>query len=423
MKQKTSRILCIIVVLSMLLPGVAQAAKLGNKDISAAGACLLDYNTGEILFSHNGDIPRVPASMTKIMTAYCVYDAIENGEISLDTIVPISNRVYNMARNPEYQCVPLEYNANYTVDELLGVLITYSPIAPAVALAEVVAGDEAAFVERMNEKVRSLGIAAYFYDASGLARNEITPVAMAQLTKSIIETHPDILERTKLRYVTFRGRKYYSTNKLYTSYRYPGADGMKTGTTSASGYCFCGTAVRDSQRYIAVSMGAASATQRFVDVTNMLDYGFSLKSDRLYTLRHTDISAFVDGAEIPVFTHGITGKTVVFAEDLANYGFDISYDHETKTLTVLRNENKAFSPIPMDYYRNKNDELAYKIVTNTVTVVFSDGDRDFSPKSLYNVNGFIGIETDELSAFYGVTTDNGQKTVNIFTKNVSAELQ
>lgn len=415
MKRKASRFLCIIIVIATMLPSVAFSAKLGGKEISAAGACLLDYNTGEILFSNNGDIPRVPASMTKIMTAYCVYDAVAAGEISLDTIVPISTRVYNMARTPEYQCVPLSYNANYTVDELLGVLITYSPIAPAVALAELVAGNEAQFVERMNNKVRKLGIAAYFYDASGLANNEITPIAMAQLSQSIIDDYPDILERTKKRYVTFRGTKYYSTNKLYTSLKYPGADGLKTGTTSASGYCFCGTACRDGQRFIAVAMGAASATQRFLDVANMLDYGFDKKAERMYTLYHTDIRTFIDGAEVPTFTHGTTGKTVILAEDLGNYGFDVCYDHNAKALTVSKNKNKTPTPIPMDYYRNKNGEAAYKIIENTVSVTITDSEQSFSPSALYNVNGYIGFDALELAELYSLISDEASKTVNIST--------
>lgn len=376
MKKIASRFLCIITVLAILMTNSAFAASLNGKNISAAGACLLDYNTGEILYSHNGDVARAPASMTKIMTAYIVYDAIENGEISLNTIVPISEKAYRMARNPEYQSVPLHYNANYTVDELLGVLITYSPIAPAVALAELVAGSEAKFVDRMNAKVRELGIAAYFYDSSGLARNEITPVAMAQLAKSIIETHPDIIERTKKTSVYFRGSTYYSTNKLYTSHKYPGADGMKTGTTSASGYCFCGTAIRDGQRFIAVAMGSSSASQRFVDVTTMLDYGFATVGERAKTLLHSDSKTFIDGNEVPTFTHSSTGETVILAEDLVNYGFDSFYDASSRTLTITRNKNKAPTPIPMEYYRSRIGEVAYNIVDNTVSVTIADGDRN-----------------------------------------------
>ena len=400
MKKLTSRLFGLIIILSLLLSNTVFAAELNGKYISASGACLLDYNTGEILYSYNGDIARAPASMTKIMTAYCVYDAIARGEISYNTIVPISKRVYDMARNPDYQCVPLNYNANYTVDELLGVMITYSPIAPAVALAEVVSGSEAKFVERMNNKVRELGIAAYFYDASGLAKNEITPVAMAQLSASIIKNYPDIITRTSKRYVTFRGVKYNSTNKLYTSFNYPGADGLKTGTTNASGYCFCGTAQRDGQRFIAVAMGSTSATQRFSDVVAMLDYGFENAKNRLGTLQYTGLRTYIDNFEVPTFVHTGSGNRVVLVEDLTNYGFDIDFNPVTKTVTATRNRWKGSTPIPMDYYRAHEGEVAYNVINNNVSVIIMDNGIAKPLTTLYNVNGYIGINVDELGAMY-----------------------
>lgn len=406
MKKFTSRLLSVIIILSILLSHSVFASELDGKYISASGACLLDYNTGEVLYSYNGDIARVPASMTKIMTAYCVYDAIARGEISYNTIVPISSRVYNMARNPDYQCVPLNYNANYTVDELLGVMITYSPIAPAVALAELVSGSEAKFVERMNNKVRELGIAAYFYDASGLANNEITPVAMAQLAASIINKYPDIIARSSKRYVTFRGVNYYSTNKLYTSFNYPGADGLKTGTTNASGYCFCGTAQRDGQRFIAVAMGSTSATQRFSDVVTMLDYGFNKAKDRLGALQYTAIRTYIDGFEIPTFIHTTSGNRVILVEDLANYGYDIAFNPVTKTVTATRNRVKSSTPIPMDYYRARPGEVAYNVISNSVSVVIVDNNIGRSLTTLYNVNGYIGICVDELGSLYSTSFDS-----------------
>lgn len=414
--KKSLRLLCIITLITFTMSTVAFSASLDGKEIAGKGACLLDYSTGEVLFSHNGDVARVPASMTKIMTAYCVYDAIKNGEITPETIVPISERVYNMARNPSYQRVPLDYDQDYKVDELLRVLITYSPIAPAVALAELVGGDEASFVDRMNKKVAELGIDAFFYDSSGLANNEITPVAMAQLARNIIKDYPEILEITSKPFTEFRGKKYYSTNKFYTSLKYSGADGLKTGTTSASGYCFCGTAIRDGQRFIAVTMNSASATQRFVDVANMLDYGFATAKNRNRTLNHTHIRTFLDGSEVPTFVHGNTENAVILAEDLVNYGFDVIYDHNLRTLTVSKNKNKALTPIPMDYYRDKNGEVAYNIIENSVTVTIRDGDQSLSPELLLNVNGYIGFYVEELEKLYSVTEES--QTYNISTSKM-----
>ena len=94
--KKITGLLCTIIILQSIFSVVVNAAKIGNTSISSAGACVMDYETGEILYHYNGNVPRVPASMTKIMNLYCVYEALANGEISLNTVVPISKSVYKL---------------------------------------------------------------------------------------------------------------------------------------------------------------------------------------------------------------------------------------------------------------------------------------------------------------------------------------
>ena len=177
-----------------------------------------------------------------------------NGEISLTTSVPISSSVYNKSRNKLNQnIVPLNYNTVYTVDEMMNISLVHSASAATVALAELVGGgSEAKFVARMNNTARELGLSAYYYDSCGVADNRISPVSMASLARTLIIKYPDVINRTSKRSVYFHGETYRTTNHLFDTYYYEGADGMKTGTGTAAGACFCGTAIRDGRRLISV---------------------------------------------------------------------------------------------------------------------------------------------------------------------------
>ncbi len=274
-KRIASVVMIVILASSVLCPVIALAAEIGGEYISSHGACVLDFDSGEVLYEYNGYISRVPASMTKIMTVYCVYEAIKENEIKLDTVVPISENVYKLARMPDYSNVTLNYDTVYTVDEMLDSLIVCSANACAVALAELLDGSEEEFVKRMNTEVWEMGISAYFYDSYGIADNLITPVAMAQLARNLIRDYPQVLTRSAKKSFNFHGKTYNSTNRLFDRYYYEGADGLKSGTTTAAGYCFCGTAERNGRRMISVTMHSSSSDQRFVDTTRLLDYGFA----------------------------------------------------------------------------------------------------------------------------------------------------
>ncbi|MCC8159953.1 MAG: serine hydrolase [Oscillospiraceae bacterium] len=401
MKKVLSVFLSMVIMLSLAVP--AGAAYVGGNYISSAGACVMDYETGEVYYEYNGNTARVPASMTKIMNLYCVYEAIENGEISLDTVVPISENVYNKSRNSVYQSVlPLYYNTTYTVDEMIGVVVTYSASGAAIALAELVAGSEAAFVDRMNAKVGEMGLNAYYRDSCGIADNEITPVSMAKLARNIIRDYPDILTRSAKTSVTFHGNTYNTTNHLLDTYYYSGADGLKTGTTSAAGYCFCGTAVRNGRRMISVTMSSSSTGQRFVDTARLLDYGFAAANEKYGSIYYTDMRAFINGAEVPTFAYkGSTPHAVVIAEDLANYGFDVSYDDASKTLTLKYNKDKTVAPISTDIYKGKNGQKAYSIANSSeISVVLDDGAERHTLTDVYNVSGYMCVSVDEFAGIY-----------------------
>ena len=401
------QVICVFLFSFMLLePALstaASAAAIGGNYISSAGACVMDYDTGEVLYEYNGSRPRVPASMTKIMNMYCVYEALANNEISLDTVVPISQNVYNKSRNSVYQSVlPLYYNTTYTVDEMIGVVVTYSASGAAVALAELVGGSEAAFVEWMNKKAAQMGIDAYYYDSCGIAENQVSPIAMATLARNIIRDYPDILARSAKKSVSFHGNTYKTTNHLLDTYYYAGADGLKTGTTAAAGYCFCGTAVRNGRRMISVTMSSSSTGQRFIDTARLLDYGFAAAGSKYGTIYYTDMRTFINGAEMPTFAYnGTQPHAVIIAEDLKDYGFDTAYDSDTKTLYVKYNENKPVTPIPLEAYRNKNNQKAFSIAYDSdIQVILDDGISQHNITDVYNVGGYMCMSIDALQTIY-----------------------
>ncbi len=399
LKRITALLMC-AACFAVSTAGVSAASVNGNY-ISSKGACVMDYETGEVLYHHDGYTPRVPASMTKLMTMYLVYEALEKGEISLNTNVPVSKRLYNKSRETDYT-IPLNYDAGYTVDELIDITVVYSANSTAVALAELLGnGNEYVFVEKMNNKVRAMGLDAYFYDSCGLAENMISPVSMAQLARNIIRDYPDILNRSSKKSVYFRGKTYDSTNWLLSKHYYAGADGLKTGTKISSGYCFCGTATRNGERVITVTMNSSSKDQRFADTKVLLDYGFERIENREGVF-FTNMRTFINGSEMPTFVYkGDNTYAAVIAEDLKDYGFDVVWENTTKTLYLKYNKDKWVSGIPLDYYRNKNGQKAYNVVKNNpVKVIVEKDGVQHLIENVHNLNGYMCMSIDEFQKMY-----------------------
>lgn len=410
-KSKFYIIVSVILSLTLFISAGVSAAYVGSSYISSMGACVIDCDTGDVYYEHNGYTPRVPASMTKIMTLYCVYEAMNEGKFDTNTQVPISANVYAKSRNPEYQTVPLYYNTVYTADELIGMVLTYSDIGSAVALAELVSGSEWAFVQLMNQKAQEMGVNAHFYDCFGVAYNQVSPVALASIVKNFVTKYPEILERSAKRSVYFHGRNYYSTNHLYDTYYYPGADGMKTGTTSAAGYCFCATASRDSRRMIAVTMASSSSGQRFRDASVLLDYGFSMAKSKYQTLYYTDTSTYINSQEIPTFAY--TGKIALIAQDLANYGFDMTYDDSARALTIFFNPQKETAPMEVDLYKGKEGQWAFPVCDTDIKIQFKNGDETYVLENACNVNGYMCFFLDDLLGIYNINWNQEQRRADL----------
>ena len=261
-------------------------------DFEAESAFVMDGDTGEELYSYNGDVARVPASMTKVLTAYIIYQELEAGSITLETPVKISHNVAVKSRDSSYPtAVPLTEGATYTVDTLLHLIMIPSASASCIAMAEHISGSESAFVTRMNATVKELGLNATYYNCHGAQPNYITARSQAALTKIFIDTYPDILRITSKSGFSFNGTYYNNTNHLLnTMAPYEGLDGFKTGTISQAGYCVTTTAVRNGRRVIAVVMKSTSDAQRFADSRQLLDYGFDQIQKRDASRASTSVS-------------------------------------------------------------------------------------------------------------------------------------
>ncbi|MBR2575705.1 MAG: D-alanyl-D-alanine carboxypeptidase, partial [Firmicutes bacterium] len=251
--------------------------------VGAAGAAVIDFETGEFYFEKNGDTARPIASMTKVMSIYLVFEAIEEGKLSLDSMVTASSYAARVSANRNYSGHEgLVAGNQYKVDSLLRVIMTASANGSVIVLAEAVSGSESAFVAKMNAKAQEMGITAHFADCCGLVSNgnAVTPKAMAQLAVNLIRDYPDVLRYSSLKSTSFNGKTFNSTNSLLKNNSVAGIDGLKTGTTSAAGYCYTATANQNDRRIIAVVMKATSSAARFTDAKAMLEYGFATRSER-----------------------------------------------------------------------------------------------------------------------------------------------
>lgn len=266
--------------------------------VKAESAILVDGNTGKILFAKNSDMPLPPASMTKIMTEYVVWDAIENGEISWETTTQISDYAYDISGNTSFSGVGLKQNQDYTVRELYEAMAINSDNATTIALAELISGSEPEFVKRMEKKAEEIGLPDYnFINASGLdnkdlgkhrpkgidenATNLLSAKSAALLAYHFINDYPEALEITSIPETKFDEKTISNWNLMLEhdttyleQYYYEGVDGLKTGYTDLAGYCFTGTAERDGNRLITVVMKTDSEDARFKETARLLDYGF-----------------------------------------------------------------------------------------------------------------------------------------------------
>ena len=237
-------------------------------------AMLIDQTSGTVLYEMNADQTMPIASITKVMTLLLTFEAVHAGRLTMDTAVPVSEHAYHMGGSQIW----LEPGEQFTLDEMLKAICVSSANDAAVAVAELVGGSEPAFVQQMNARAAELGMEhTTFRNACGLDTEGHLSTArdVAIMSRTILNTCPEVLHYTGIWTDTLRGgaTQLVNTNKLLK--RYNGITGLKTGTTSGAGVCISASATRDGLDLIAVVLGSLSSSERFTAATTLLDYGFA----------------------------------------------------------------------------------------------------------------------------------------------------
>ncbi len=243
----------------------------GATDPAKDAALIVDGTTGKVLYARNEGDQRHPASLTKMMTLYLLFDALKKGQISLNSAIPIS--AHAAAQNPTK--LRVRVGDQITVDLAIKAVVVCSANDVAVAIAEALGGTEGHFAELMTAKARALGMRNTFYhNASGLPDNLqiTTAVDLAVLARHLAYDFPQYYHYFATPSFSYRGTDYVTHDNLLGRYR--GTDGIKTGYTGASGFNLVSSVVRDNVHIIGVVMGGPTAPKRDREMMRLLDMSF-----------------------------------------------------------------------------------------------------------------------------------------------------
>lgn len=268
-------IMCIVCALSCVrIESVA--AEEPELSIKGKSAILVDFDSGNVLFEQNADEKVQVASIVKLMTTLLTFEEIDAGRLTLNEKLTTTENASGMGGSQVF----IDPYVDYTIDEMLKSVIVASANDASVALAEKISGTEEAFVKKMNQRAKELGLTNTIYaNASGLPEpgQHSTARDVAKLTK-IVMSHKRYFDYStiwmdKLVHPSGRETDVVNTNKLIRYFK--GCDGGKTGSTDEAGYCLSATAKRGNMRLIGVVLGAKSANERFNETSKLLNFGFA----------------------------------------------------------------------------------------------------------------------------------------------------
>lgn len=386
--------------------GQPLSANADSLDIKADSAILVDGNTGKVLYAKNADQLLPPASMTKMMTEYLVWDAIDKGEITWETTTQISDYAYSISANSSFSGVGLRQQQDYTVKELYEAMAINSDNATTIALAELISGNESEFVKLMNQTGEELGLADFkFVNSTGLDNkdldgghpegtdendtNLLSARSSAQLAFHLVNNYPEALEISKIPEIDFDGQTIRNYNYMLPheaifleQFFYEGVDGLKTGFTDLAGYSFTGTAMRNDQRLITVVMKTGSEEERFEETAKLLDHGFSQFEQQEiypagYQIDNLKTMPVSKGKEKSVKVSLSEAFSIpIKAEDAEKYSIEYSIDEDK-----VNGEGELVAPIEAGE------------VVGTAELVY-DGEEDYG--YLFNdTEGKVNIVTED----------------------------
>lgn len=318
MKKIVVWLTVLITVMSVIVPVKAE-----GPEIEAPCAILTEASTGRVIYEKNADESLHPASITKIMTLLIIFDAIDDGSISPEDTVTVSEHAASMGGSQVF----LEPGETQTIETMIKCIAIASANDACVAMAEHISGSEDAFVQSMNERAEALGMNnTHFVNCCGLdADGHMTTARdVAIMSHELITAHPAIHDYSciwmdTITHVTRRGESEFvlnNTNKLLKQYEW--ATGLKTGSTSLAKFCLSATARRNDIELISVIMASPSGKTRVSDSIALLNYGYGICS-----LYHDNNMPSID--VIPI-KGGIRSDISVEYSSQMNYLFTDKYD-------------------------------------------------------------------------------------------------
>lgn len=386
------KVICFFICVCFMMQSVVVFAE-GNTDLglNAKSAILMEEATGNILYESNPDEKLPIASVTKVMTMLLIMEAVDNGKISLDDMVTVSENAMSYGGSTMF----LETGEQLTVNDMLKGIAVASANDGCVAMAEHLAGSESAFVDMMNEKAKELGMEnTHFMNTNGLDEDDHYSSArdVAIMSRELMK-HETIFNYTSIWMDTLRGGKFQlaNTNKLIRFY--DGANGLKTGSTSKALCCLSAAAKRNDMQLIAVVLGAPTSAERFASAKSLLDYGFAN-----YAV-NTQITAGDEVQKIAV-EKGVDKEVGVVAGDSCS------------TLVKKGQEDNITKEIKIDETITAPIEAGQKIGTMTIS---RDGeviaDIDLNASSAVEKKG-IGLIIKDFFAtiFFGSNNDTEENS-------------
>ena len=329
MKNSLYKILAWVMAGIFLLPKAGSAQPLEDKTsltLTAPSYILMEAGTNTVIFEQNADEKRQAASLIKLMTLLICMESLENGAVTLETLVTVSDKA---AKTPGSTAL-LDTNSTYRLEDLLRSCIIASANDAAVALAECIAGSEEAFVQRMNKRAKELRLKnTHYVNCTGLTvEGQYTCASDTAIVASLLSQFHSFFSYSSLwlsSLVHPSGRTTDLTNTNRLVRFYSGCDGMKTGSSPEAKYCICATAQKDGMRLIAVVLGASGSQVRFDEARSMLEYGLSIYKR----------ATVIESGELTGYTVAVTHGARESAEIAAGKGLSMLLkDGQEKHLTV-----------------------------------------------------------------------------------------
>ncbi len=345
-------------------------------NLESGGAILIEQKTGEVLYEHNPHEKLRPASVTKVMSLLLIMEALDSGQIALTDKVPCTEDAAGMGGSQIW----LEVGEELTVDEMLKAICVVSANDCTVAMADYLCGSEEAFVQKMNERAKELGMNdTTFMNCHGIDEDGHLTSAydIALMSRELLNNHPTILNYTTIWMDTLRNgeSELVNTNKLIRNYK--GATGLKTGSTSVALYNLSASATRDGLSLIAVIMKAPTTKIRFSEAQKLLDYGFSNYQYKNLASRGTVLKE----ADV---TKGVTSKVDLVIEN--DVGILVKKGEDKNIEQTINIEENLSAPI---YENQKVGEIIYTLNGTEVGRTNIIAAKSIEKKTFFSISAFV----------------------------------